>query len=64
MKTIRCFLATVALLTLGGLSLFQGTASLATTISSHYASAHSTSSAAGKSFAIKMRPPCGGVNDC
>ena len=64
MKTIRCFLATVALLTLGGLSLLSGAASLATTVSSYTAIAHSTSSTAGHSFAVLRRPPCTGTYDC
>jgi hypothetical protein len=63
MKTIRCFLATIVLLTLGGLSLFQGigSASLANTVASHYASSFSTSSVEGK---FKKDPPCGSAVDC
>lgn len=66
MKTIRYFLVIVALLTLGGLSLLQeiGSTSLANAVASYHVSSLSTSSAAGKSFAIKRTPPCGGTYDC
>lgn len=63
MKTIRCFLATVVLLALGGLSLLQGigSASLANTVASHYASSFNTSYVPGK---FKKGPPCGSAVDC
>lgn len=66
MKKIRCSLATIVLLTLGGLSLFQGigSISLANVASSHYTSSVSAPSVVGKSVAFIIRPPCGAANDC
>jgi hypothetical protein len=66
MKKIRCSLATIVLLTLGGLSLFQGmgSISLANATSSHYASSVSATSVVGKSLAFKIKPPCGSAFDC
>ena len=66
MNKIRCSLAAIVLLTLGGLSLFQGmgSTSLANAASSHYASFVSAPSMVGKSFAFQIKPPCGSVVDC
>jgi hypothetical protein len=66
MKKIRCSLATIVLLTLGGLSLFQGmgSTSLANAASSHYTSSVSAPSVVGKSLAFKLGPPCGSAIDC
>ena len=66
MKKIRCGLATLALVTLGGLSLLQGMAAmpLANVASSHSATSASASSMVGKSVAFSIKPPCGSSVDC
>jgi hypothetical protein len=66
MKKIRCSLAALVLVTLGGLSLFQGMAStsLASAASSHYARSVSAPSVVGQSVAFKITPPCGTAWDC
>ena len=63
MKKIRCILATIVLLTFGGLSLL-GSTSLANATSSHYARSVSAPTVVGKSVAFKIAPPCGSAIDC
>ena len=67
MKKFRCSLATIALLvSLSGISLFQGmgSAALANAASSHHASSIRAASLAGKSVAFKPNWHCGAVIDC
>ncbi len=64
MKKIRCYLAIVALIATLSVPALQGTGSVASAASSHYASSVNAPSVVEKSLAFKIGPPCGSASDC